>query len=69
MTKTLTEIMEKEDHKSVLAVSHSGACFNFLRGIQDPIEELKKGFTNCCIFVYEYENKQFKLKEVIRHNI
>ena len=44
MVKTLTEIMNKEDHHSVLAVSHSGACFNFLRAFQDPMEELKKGF-------------------------
>lgn len=66
MLKTLTEIMEKEDHETVLAMSHSGACFNFLRGIQDPMEELKKGFGNCCIFVYTYENKKFTLKEVIR---
>lgn len=66
MFNTLMTIMEKEDHQSVLAVSHSGACFNFLRAIQDPMEELKKGFGNCCIFVYEYENHQFRLKEVIR---
>ncbi len=65
MVKTLTDIMEQYDHDSVLAVSHSGACFNFLRGIQDPMEELKKGFGNCCIFVYEYDNG-FRLKEVIR---
>ena len=39
MVKTLTEIMNKEDHHSVLAVSHSGACFNFLRAFQDPMEE------------------------------
>lgn len=68
MMKTLTELMKKKEHNSVLAVSHSGACFNFLRGIQDPMEELEKGFTNCCIFVYEYENEQFRLKKVIRHN-
>lgn len=67
MMDTLKEIMNKEDHNSVLAVSHSGACFNFLRGIQDPMEELKKGFGNCCIFVYEFENNQFTLKEVIRN--
>lgn len=66
MVKTLSEIMEKKDHNSVLAVSHGGACFNFLRAIQDPSNELKKGFGNCCIFVYEYDNKKFKLKEVIR---
>lgn len=69
MMDTLTTIMERQDHQSVLAVSHSGACFNFLRAIQDPSEELKKGFGNCCIFVYEYENKQFTLKEVVRHAI
>lgn len=66
MMNTLTEIMEKDNHNIVLAVSHAGACFNFLRGIQDPMEELKKGFGNCCLFVYEFENHQFTLKEVIR---
>lgn len=66
MTKTLTEIMKKEDHQSVLAVSHGGACFNFLRGLQDPTNELRKGFGNCCIFVFEFDNHQFSLKEIIR---
>ena len=51
MMQTLTNIMERDDHFNVLAVSHSGACFNFLRAIQDPTEELNKGFGNCCIFV------------------
>lgn len=68
MVKTLTEIMNRDDHESVLAVSHSGACFNFLRAWQDPMEELKKGFGNCCIFVYGYENGTFFLKEVIRNS-
>lgn len=68
MIKTLTEIMEKEDHQSVLAVSHGGACFNFLRGVEDDYQEqLKKGFGNCCIFIYEFDNHQFKLNDVIRH--
>lgn len=68
MIETLTNIMEQEDHHSVLAVSHGGACFNFLRGVEDDYsEQLQKGFGNCCIFIYEYENHQFKLKDVIRH--
>lgn len=66
MVKTLTAIMEQDDHQNVLAVSHGGACFNFLRAWQDPSEELQKGFGNCCIFIYEYENKKFELKDVIR---
>ena len=57
---------QKDGHDSVLAVSHAGACFHFLRAWQDPTEELKKGFPNCCVFKYEYENKTFKLLEVIR---
>ena len=66
MYRTLTNIMENDDHQSVLAVSHGGACFNFLRAIQDPYDELKKGFGNCCVFVYRYENHQFQLERVIR---
>lgn len=65
MMQTLTEIMGHDDHQSVLAVSHSGACFNFLRGVQDPMEELKKGFGNCCIFVYDFDGS-FHLRETIR---
>ncbi len=42
------------------------SLLNFLRGIQNPIEGLKKGFGNCCVFVYEYEDGMFSLKKVIR---
>lgn len=66
MLTTLTSIMEQDAHDCVLAVSHSAACYNFLRAIQDPSEELKKGFPNCCVFVYQYNNHQFSLLEVIR---
>lgn len=66
MMETLTGIMEQEDYQSVLAVSHGGACFNFLRAVQDPTEELKKGFSNCCIFVYTFEDGRFALEEVVR---
>lgn len=67
MVKTLTEIMRKEHHDSVLVMSHGGACFNFMRAVVDVYtEQLKEGFGNCCIFIYEFENDQFNLKEVIR---
>ena len=49
MLRTLTEMMEQEGHHSVLAVSHSGACYNFLKLWQDPAEELAKGFPNGCL--------------------
>lgn len=67
MVKTCTEIMEKEGNNTVLAVSHAGACVNFLSHWQDPSEVMKKGLTNCIIFKYEYENGKFDLVDVIRH--
>lgn len=69
MMAVLQDIMERDGHESVLAVSHGAACFNFLRGIQDPTEELNKGFGNCTIFIYEYEWGIFSLKEVVRQKI
>lgn len=68
MVNTCIDIMEKENHNTVLAVSHAGACLNFLSQWQDPSNELKKGFPNCCILKFEYENKEFKLLEIIRQD-
>lgn len=71
MVKICTEMMEIEDHQTVLAVSHAGACYQFLGHWQDPADELKKGFPNCCIFKYEFDSveKVFSLLEVIRPTI
>lgn len=66
MVKTCTEIMEKDDHNVVLAVSHAGACLHFLSHWQDTTEERKKGWPNCTIFKYEYEDKVFRLLEIFR---
>lgn len=67
MNHTLTEIMEKPDHKRVLAVSHGGACFVFLKKWL-PFEEIQKqvpNFHNCCILKFAYSNKEFKFIEAI----
>lgn len=73
LKNTCIDIMEKNGHDCVLAVSHAGACYHFLRNwISD--EEVKKlrenglKFGNCCILKYEYNNKQFKLLDVIQTN-
>lgn len=73
LKETCIEIMEKENHDSVLAVSHAGACLHFLRNwmTDEEINQLReKGlkFSNCCIFKYQYEDKQFKLIDVINPN-
>ena len=68
LCKACNEIMEKDDHNCVLAVSHSGACFHFMRSYVDSDileKERVKGFSNCCIFKYGYDGT-FKLLEVIR---
>ncbi|MGL5149839.1 MAG: histidine phosphatase family protein [Clostridium sp.] len=66
MVDTCIDMMMKDDHNTVLAVSHAGACYHFLRALQDPAEELKKGFGNCSIFKYEFDNGVFTLVDVIR---
>ena len=68
MLKTCTEIMEKEDHKVVLAVSHGLASLCFLSNFEDANEMINTGIPNCTIFKYEYENKKFKLIDIIRHD-
>lgn len=68
MLKTCTEIMEKEYHNTVLAVSHGLASLCFLSNFEDTSELMKTGIPNCTIFKYEYENEKFKLIEIIRHD-
>lgn len=66
--ETNTQIME-EDNQVVLVVSHAGACAHFLsvvEGINRLNEERKKGFSNCTILKYSYENNKFHLEDVIR---
>ncbi|WPC16599.1 histidine phosphatase family protein [Pediococcus inopinatus] len=66
MLETLTDIMDKPDHQNVLAVSHAGACVKFLEMLQDPTDVLKSGFSNCSIFKFTYDQRKFKLVDVIR---
>ncbi len=72
LKKTCIEIMEQDDHDTVLAVSHAGASYHFMRN-WTTLEEQEKvfeegGFPNCCIAKYEYNNKEFKYIEMIRPN-
>jgi len=65
MVKYLTEVMEKENHNNVIAVSHAGACMQFLSHWIDPWTIIKGKLGNCTIFKYEYQNKVFRLVEMI----
>lgn len=69
MVDTLREIMDQEDHHLVLAVSHGGACANFIRHFA-PYNEVQyqPGIQNCAIFRLEYQDGIFSLKEIIQHD-
>ena len=70
MNKTLTEIMGKNDHQVVLAVSHRAACAQFYRAWEEHAKVKKtERFYNCCIQKYEYENGIFTLVEIFNRNI
>lgn len=67
LRETCIAIMEQEDHETVLAVSHAGACLHFMTNWADPTPIFESGgFSNCCILKYEYEDGEFTFKEIIR---
>ena len=65
MVETLSSIMRKDGHNSVLAVSHGAASFNFLRGIGADLDMVRSKLTNCCIFVLAFEDDRFVLLDCI----
>ena len=64
MYKTLVEIMEKENHHCVLAVSHCGCSYDFLRVVGK--NNISVHFQNCDTLHFIYENQQFTLVEIIK---
>ncbi|MBR3841441.1 MAG: histidine phosphatase family protein [Erysipelotrichales bacterium] len=70
VVSTIHEIMDKEDHENVLAVSHGGACFFFLCSVCDPMNILKNNYvSNCSIFHYTYDNGKYEFIEVLTPKI
>ena len=70
MNKTLTEIISKDNHQVVLAVSHGAACAQFYRAWEEHAKVKKtERFYNCCIQKYEYEDGIFTLVEIFNRNI
>ncbi len=67
ISRTLQEIMDKEDHHVVLAVSHGAACRQFARRWEDYDQvKITSRLYNCCILKYTYEEGIFSLTEI--HN-
>lgn len=67
MLKTVTAFMNKANQNdNILAVSHAGACFNFLIATgTDPQIALKKHFGNCSILIFDYQNDHFTLENIV----
>lgn len=67
---TLLEIMRREDHNCVLAVSHGGSSFQFLRYWEHNCQTTKPAYMgNCCILKFEFEDDVFRLVDVVNQNI
>ena len=69
--ETCIDFMENGTGEAILAVSHGAFCGQFRKywdyncDSLHKIENNKGRIGNCCIFIYEYENKEFKLTDVI----
>ena len=69
ISTTLSDIMDKDKHDIVLAVSHGAACAQFYLQWEDYAKVKKtERFYNCCILKFEYENGIFTLTEIINRN-
>lgn len=66
---TLTEVMERPDNQQVLAVSHGGANFMFLRRwlSVEAIEEQGIQLDNCAVLKYQYDEGVFTFVGI--HNL
>lgn len=66
---TLLNIMRKEDHEVVLAVSHGASCRQFMRYWAHTSKvDVKERLKNCCILKFTFEDDVFILEEIINHN-
>jgi broad specificity phosphatase PhoE len=66
MNETLLAIMRKENHQNVLAVSHNGASFYFLKSKWNPDNgNIPLQVPNCAIFIYNYTGSNFELEDII----
>lgn len=65
MMRTLTEIMSKEGHESVLVVSHGAASFNFLVEVLGYEPDMSNILGNCCCFSFEFKDGKFNYEQYL----
>lgn len=67
--ETLKEIMEDPEVENVLAISHGDAMLNFAFYVDKENADRLFKFANCVIYIFEYEDGQFTLKEMIDEHV
>jgi len=65
MRKTISELLDQEDHHTILVVSHAGASMNFAR-FSDERSLAEGRFGNCEIMHFTYENGNFTYVERLK---
>ena len=60
---TVSELLDRDDHQCILAVSHAGASMNFLRYVKE--DGIGRRFGNCEILHFTYENGEFEFVELL----
>ena len=71
MNRTLTELMNQDDHQNVLAVSHGGSIRNFERfWTPDDSSFIKGRLYNCAVLVFDFDtdSQKFELVDVYNPN-
>lgn len=71
ISTTLTDIMKKDHHDTVLAVSHGGASINFMWKWKPYAKVSHEGrLPNCSILIYEFDTDThiFVLTDIIHHD-
>ena len=54
-------------YREPFAVSHGGANYNFLRAVYPAAkEELARGWGNCLVLVFDFEDGVFSFEQAIR---
>lgn len=69
MVNFITEILEIEDHKNVLVVSHGACGYYFLSGLNLPKDKMPERLTNACVIVLGFENGKYDLKEIVENPV
>ena len=70
MNTILDQIMAKDDHQIVLAVSHGGAMRQFMR-VWEHTQQIEIGtrIYNCAIAKFEYEEHTFSLVDFYNEDL